>query len=293
MTYKITFDDDTFIIATWEHQFMKRDGSFERVMNLNPGDSMMPFYRKSFYNNEKYNWVYTCNSEEGHNGWVSEHNLIAEWSYERKINEDEEVHHIDFNGKNNKPENLQIMNISEHRAYHARLNNEKLWANPEYRQKMAEVAKRTGEHSWGGKRAGKNNPAYIPIDFDLLIETAKTYGKQETCAEILKISCAKIIDEIRLYGYTDWNDFKTKHNITFKINEKEDRHIPWDNILYAAKEKNTLDATAKYLGITRRKLEYTLQKMVTKHGVFLWRLTVWKNQNQVEEKRMKLLLIIK
>ena len=270
MTYKITFDDDTFIIATWEHQFMKRDGSFERVMNLNPGDSMMPFYRKSFYNNEKYNWVYTCNSEEGHNGWVSEHNLIAEWSYERKINEDEEVHHIDFNGKNNKPENLQIMNISEHRAYHARLNNEKLWANPEYRQKMAEVAKRTGEHSWGGKRAGKNNPAYIPIDFDLLIETAKTYGKQETCAEILKISCAKIIDEIRLYGYTDWNDFKTKHNITFKINEKEDRHIPWDNILYAAKEKNTLDATAKYLGITRRKLEYTLQKNGYKTwGIFM------------------------
>jgi intein/homing endonuclease len=270
MTYKITFDDNSHIIATWEHQFMKRDGSFERVMNLKPGDSMMPFYRKSFYNNEKYNWVYTCNSEEGHNGWVSEHNLIAEWSYDRKINEDEEVHHIDFNGKNNKPENLQIMNISEHRAYHARLNNEKLWANPEYREKMAEVAKRTGEHSWEGKRAGKNNPAYIPIDFDLLIETAKTYGKQETCAEILKISCAKIIDEIRLYGYTDWNDFKTKHNITFKINEKEDRHIPWDNILYAAKEKNTLDATAKYLGITRRKLEYTLQKNGYKTwGIFM------------------------
>jgi hypothetical protein len=62
MTYKITFDDDTFIIATWEHQFMKRDGSFERVMNLKPGDSMMPFYRKSFNNNEKYTWVYTCNS---------------------------------------------------------------------------------------------------------------------------------------------------------------------------------------------------------------------------------------
>ena len=138
MTYKITFDDNSHIIATWEHQFMKRDGSFERVMNLKPGDSMMPFYRKSFYNNEKYNWVYTCNSEEGHNGWVSEHNLIAEWSYERKINED------------------------------------------------------------------------------------------------------------------------------------EDKHIPWDNILYAAKEKNTLDATAKYLGITRRKLEYTLQKNGYKTwGIFM------------------------
>lgn len=149
MTYKITFDDGSHIIATWEHQFMKRDGSFERVMNLKVGDSMMPFYRKSFYNNEKYNWVYTCDSSQGHNGWISEHNLIAEWFYETKINDDEEVHHVDFNGKNNLPENLKIMTISEHRAYHARLNNEKLWSNPQFREKMSEVAKRKGKMNWG------------------------------------------------------------------------------------------------------------------------------------------------
>ena len=260
MTYKITFDDGSHIIATWEHQFMKRDGSFERVMNLKPGDSMMPFYRKSFYNNQNYHWVYTCNSSEGHHGWVSEHNLIAEWYYNRKINKDEEVHHIDFNGKNNKPENLQIMNISEHRAYHARLNNEKLWANPEYRQKMSEVARRTGEHSWEGKRKGKNNPAYIPIDFDLLIETAKVHGNQKKCSEILNISCAKIIDEIRLYGYTDWNDFANKHNITLKRSEPDNRHIPWDDLIYAAKKNHTILETANYLGISRSKLESTLQK---------------------------------
>jgi intein/homing endonuclease len=260
MTYKITFDDGSHIIATWEHQFMKRDGSFERVMNLKPGDSMMPFYRKSFYNNQKYNWVYTCNSDEGHNGWVSEHNLIAEWFYDIKINKDEEVHHVDFNGKNNLPENLQIMNISEHRAYHARLNNEKLWANPEYRQKMSEVARRTGKYKWEGKRKGKDNPSYIPINFDLLIETAKVYGNQKKCSEILKISCAKIIDEIRLYGYTDWNDFTNKHNITLQKKEPDNTHIPWDNIIYAAKKNHTILETANYLGIGRSKLESTLRK---------------------------------
>lgn len=97
MTYKIIFDDNSFIIATWEHQFMKRDGTFERVMNLKEGDSMMPFYTKSFYNNQNYNWIYTCNSEVGHHGWISEHNLIAEWYYKIKIKKDEEVHHKDFN----------------------------------------------------------------------------------------------------------------------------------------------------------------------------------------------------
>ena len=213
MTYKITFDDGSHIIATWEHQFMKRDGSFERVMNLKPGDSMMPFYRKSFYNNEKYNWVYTCNSDEGHNGWISEHNLIAEWFYETKVKEDEEVHHIDFNGKNNLPENLQIMTISEHRAYHARLNNEKLWSNPQYRQKMSEVAKRKGKLVWGGRRSGNNNPAYIKIGWDNIVETARKIKTLKGTAKELNVSYRKLQRDIVVNGYKDWSTFLEAYGI--------------------------------------------------------------------------------
>ena len=78
MTYKITFDDNSHIIATYGHRFLKRDGVFCEVENLQIGDSMMPFYRKSFYNNQNYNWVYTCNKNEGHHGWVKEDVLMAE-----------------------------------------------------------------------------------------------------------------------------------------------------------------------------------------------------------------------
>jgi hypothetical protein len=213
MTYKVTFDDGSHIITTWEHQLMKRDGSFERVMNLKKGDSMMPFYRKSFYNNNKYNWIYTCNSNEGHNGWVSEHNLIAKWFYGTTIEKDEEVHHMDFNGKNNKPENLQIMKISEHRAYHARLNNEKLWSNPEYRKKMSEVAKRKGKMSWGGKRSGINNPSYFPIGFDNIIEIARIEKTLKKTAEKLNISYRKLQREIVNSGYSDWQTFLEAYGI--------------------------------------------------------------------------------
>ena len=213
MTYKITFDDGTHIITTWEHQLMKRDGSFERVMNLKSGDSMMPFYRKSFYNNEKYNWVYTCNPNEGHNGWISEHNIIAEWFYNKKINKDEEVHHIDFNGKNNLPENLQIMNISEHRSYHAKLNNEKLWSNPEFRAKMSEVAKRKGKMSWGGKRSGINNPTYIKLPFDNIIENAKKFKSLKKTADSLNVSYRKLQREIINSGYKDWSTFLDAYGI--------------------------------------------------------------------------------
>jgi hypothetical protein len=213
MTYKVNFDDGTFIIATWEHQLMKRDGSFERVMNLKEGDSMMPFYRKSFYNNQKYNWVYTCNSNVGHKGWISEHNLISEWFYNTKINKDQEVHHIDFNGKNNLPENLSIMNISEHRAYHARLNNEKLWSNPEYRLKMSEVAKRKGKMTWDGNRSGEKNPAYFSIPFDDIIETARIEKSLKKTALKLGVSYRKLQRDINNSGYKDWSTFLDAYGI--------------------------------------------------------------------------------
>lgn len=207
MTYKVTFDDGSFIITTWEHQLMKRDGSFERVMNLEKGDSMMPFYRKSFYNNEKYNWIYTCNPNEGHNGWISEHNLIAQWFYDHSIEKDEEVHHIDFNGKNNQPENLRIMKISEHRSYHAKLNNEKLWSNPKFREKMSEVARRKGKMSWAGRRSGVNNPSYLKIGFDNIIEAARSEKTLKKTALKLGVSYRKIQREIVNSGYSDWQTF--------------------------------------------------------------------------------------
>lgn len=207
MTYKVTFDDGSYIIGTWEHRLMKRDGSFIRINELKSGDSMMPFYRKSFYNNKKYNWVYTCNKEEGYNGWVPEHNLIAEWFYETKLQSNEEVHHIDFNGKNNLPENLKIMDRNEHRSYHAKLNNEKLWSNPEYVTKMKEVAKRKGKHFWNGKRSGKNNPSYFHVPFDLIIETAKKEKTLKGTAKTLNISHTKLQREIMWSGYKDWKTF--------------------------------------------------------------------------------------
>jgi hypothetical protein len=80
MTYKITFDDNSHIIATHGHRFLKRDGVFCVVEELEIGDSMMPFYRKSFYDNQNYNWVYTCNKDEGHHGWVKEDSLLSELS---------------------------------------------------------------------------------------------------------------------------------------------------------------------------------------------------------------------
>jgi intein/homing endonuclease len=265
MTYKITFDDNSHIIATHGHRFLKRDGVFCVVEELQIGDSMMPFYRKSFYDNQNYNWVYTCNKEEGHHGWVSEHKMIAEWFNNVKINVDEEVHHIDFNGKNNLPENLKIMNISEHRAYHARLNNEKLWANPEYRKKMSEVARRKGKHFWNGERVGKNNPSYIKLDFDKLVEVAKSARLLNETANQLGVSYRKIQNELRFKGFKHWDDFLKFYGIKKYLKQSENyelvdfRVIPWDLLVETARSEKLMKNVANKLGITTSKLSSTIE----------------------------------
>ena len=265
MTYKITFDDNSYIIATHGHRFLKRDGVFCVVEELQIGDSMMPFYRKSFYDNQNYNWVYTCNKDEGHNGWVSEHKMIAEWYNNVKINVDEEVHHIDFNGKNNLPENLKVMNISEHRAYHARLNNKKLWANSEYRKKMSEVARRKGKHFWNGERVGKNNPSYIKLDFDKLVEVAKSARLLNETANQLGVSYRKIQNELRFKGFKHWDDFLKFYGIKKYLKQSENyelvdfRVIPWDLLVETAKSEKLMKNVANKLGITISKLSSTIE----------------------------------
>jgi len=265
MTYKITFDDNSYIIATHGHRFLKRDGVFCVVEELQIGDSMMPFYRKSFYDNQNYNWVYTCNKDEGHHGWVSEHKMIAEWFNNVKVNTDEEVHHIDFNGKNNLPENLQIMKINEHRSYHVKLNNQKLWANPEYRKKMSEVARRKGKISWGGRREGINNPSYIKLDFDKLVEVAKSARLLNETAKQLGVSYRKIQNELRFKGFKHWDDFLEFYGIKKYLIQSENyelvdfRVIPWDLLVETARSEKLMKNVASKLGITIYKLSSTIE----------------------------------
>lgn len=266
MTYKITFDDNSHIIATYGHRFLKRDGVFCEVENLQIGDSMMPFYRKSFYNNQNYNWVYTCNKNEGHHGWVTEHKMIAEWFNNVTLKPDEEVHHINFKGKNNLPENLKIMNISEHRAYHARLNNEKLWANPKYREKMSEVAKRKGKMSWDGKRIGKNNPSYINLSFDSIVEKAREYKTINETAKSLGVSFRKLQNDLRYNGFKNWFDFLDVYKIEKSNNDTKGeknnnfKKIAWDLLVNVASKEITVSKTAKKLNVSTNKITKTIKE---------------------------------
>lgn len=52
-------------------------------------------------------------------GYVAEHRLIIEQVIGRLLRDDEEVHHVNRNGLDNRLENLRLMTVSEHRSLHA------------------------------------------------------------------------------------------------------------------------------------------------------------------------------
>lgn len=217
MTYKVTFDDGSEIVGTPNHRLMMRNGSFKRIDELQPNDSMMPFYRKdNFYPEKKYNHVYTCNPDVGWNGWVSEHKLIAEWKYDRKLKKSEVVHHLDFSGKNNIPENLVIMNDSDHKRYHCELVSKKNWKNPEIKERMMLGAKKGGQCGAkvsGDRNIGNQNPAYINVPFDNIIEMAQIHKTLKDTALALNVSYATIQKKTRDAGYKDWKTFCKAYNV--------------------------------------------------------------------------------
>jgi len=166
-TVKITFDNGKYLICTSDHPCMMRDGSYKDAENLSSGDSMMPFYRKRFEGKSDkdgkkffgYRSILTFNRKDNNwNGWQSEHKLIAEWFFKRKIKKSEHVHHINFLSQDNNPENLQIMDAHDHLILHGK-NTKEQWKNLEIRERMINGIKKAWERDDGSraKNVAKNN----------------------------------------------------------------------------------------------------------------------------------------
>ena len=110
--WKLTLDNNKTIKATPNHKFMMRDGNYKELRDLKEGDSLMPF-RRFKRNSKGYNQLSLNNGI-----YIGEAQLVAEWKYKRKMKKGECVHHIDGNKKNNSPENLDMILISEHNFNH-------------------------------------------------------------------------------------------------------------------------------------------------------------------------------
>ena len=121
--WEVELDDGSIVQCTKEHPFMLKNGSYKMAQDLEENDALMVFQRSVLekYRNQKnkYRVIHIPGR-----GWIGEHKLVAEMKRGKKIlpEEDLHVHHVDFDGLNNLPENLEIMTREDHLAYHNQHN---------------------------------------------------------------------------------------------------------------------------------------------------------------------------
>jgi hypothetical protein len=163
---KVTLDNGETIRCTPNHKFIARDGSSIKACDLIPGTSLMPLYRavstKEEDGIEGYETVWDnelCERRFTHRMVTSELNIPVRQGHVR--------HHIDFNKRNNRPDNLMVVSWAEHGSYHVDLNDRK-WNGPDAevnRQKARETLAKTKEKLW-------SDPNYL-IYWQSLIKAGK------------------------------------------------------------------------------------------------------------------------
>ncbi|ALG82371.1 DNA topoisomerase (ATP-hydrolyzing) subunit B [Halanaeroarchaeum sulfurireducens] len=121
---EVTLDNGESIQCTPDHEFMLRDGTYTEAGNLEAGDSLMPLYRKSSDTSEPnitidgYEMVKQPNRT---NFWKFTHLLADRYNLAReRYHEDDgdHNHHVDFDKRNNRPDNIERLSKEDHLELH-------------------------------------------------------------------------------------------------------------------------------------------------------------------------------
>lgn len=114
---RVWLDDETYVDCTPDHEFKLRDGTQKKAEDLQPGESLMPFYRRTSsrehgHRMEGYEEVYDPHTQR----YVYTHRQVAEVLEEGTLKEGRWLvtYHKDFNKRNNDPANLVRMDEKEH-----------------------------------------------------------------------------------------------------------------------------------------------------------------------------------
>lgn len=265
--WTVTFDNGKQITGTADHRLMLRDGSYREICDLQIGDSMMPFKRCSILNNDKHNtddYQFIYNGiNHGKNGWVSEHRMIASWVAGRKLNDGEEVHHINFKKSDNRPENLKIMNEHDHRSLHSKIINGKKWSI-ENSQWIEEFK---AKHSAFMKL---NNPAERKdITFEKILYLCDQVGFNcKKICEILNTDPATIKRKLKKKSFSSWTNFAKAYDSNWKNsgqnnsdsnNPKFDKFFTFQMICDAFQEGMDSTQLIEKLGESKFKINKRIQ----------------------------------
>lgn len=122
---KVYLDNGKEIICTSDHKFLLRDGSYVEAKNLPENVSLMPIYKNISKKGENSHALDGYEFITQNNGDIEyTHFLADQYNKKNKLYEDEIKrgryvrHHIDFNKRNNNPNNIIRMDWGDHRKLH-------------------------------------------------------------------------------------------------------------------------------------------------------------------------------
>jgi len=135
---ELVFDDGTSCRCTPHHKWVKTDGTNILAQNIIPGESLMSVYRRM--DKKGYEKIYDPTMTRS-NKWVNTHTMVAGliWDEDRERcaafcssrvdqnrNRHPVVHHVNYDKRNNVPENLYWMPSWEHMEVHSFLGTEQI-----------------------------------------------------------------------------------------------------------------------------------------------------------------------
>ena len=120
----VTLDNGETIRCTPDHEFMLRDGSYCEARHLDSGQSLMPLYRKASDTAEENITIdgYEMVKQPIMNDfWEFTHLLADKYNLQRGLyseNDGAHKHHVDFDKRNNRPDNIKRLPKEEHLELH-------------------------------------------------------------------------------------------------------------------------------------------------------------------------------
>lgn len=160
---EVILDNGQKIKCTPNHRFLLHDRTYKEAKDLVEGDSLVPLYIQSYDGKEdknlkEYEQVY----QPIKNDWQFIHRLSDEWNLNEKIytkSRGKIRHHIDFNKKNNNPNNITRVDWGEHWKIHYTMASWRHANDPIYVKKLAGGRKRfiDENHEYFSSRASEMN----------------------------------------------------------------------------------------------------------------------------------------
>ena len=214
---EVTLDNGETITCTPDHEFMLRDGSYCEAQNLGEGESLMPLYRKTSDTSDENITIdgYEMVKQPVMNDyWEFTHLLADRYNIEHgRYNADDgdHKHYVDFDKRNNRPDNVERLPKDEHLELHRKhaaetLHTEEvkeqlrtLRQSDEFRKMMSERMQRDetvellreqGKEQWEDEAYAEkmraawwehydNNPEYRERVHRRLAEEAREYWADE------------------------------------------------------------------------------------------------------------------